>query len=517
MFVARLAFVSTLAVALPGIVACSHPHTHPHPDAAEPEAASWAVTAWGQIYEVFPEIDPLIAGSVASAHTHVTELAGFRALTAGRVEIVLRRDDGSEEVFLATEVVRPGIFNIDITPTAPGERELLFRIDAPGGREEIRGGRVRVGTSGAPGGLAAEPAAEGEVSFLKEQQWKTAFATVWAETGTLRQALVGPGTVVPRAGGDQVLTAPVAGRLEGRPWPHVGLAAGAGRVLFQIVPRLDPDVSFAALESQVATLEAELVPVVSRLARLEKLAQAGAVATEEVETARGERAALEARLAGARRDLEAAQGARSGQPRSGDRIALKAPFAGALASVLVTPGQNVEAGQELGRFVATDQLWIAAALPSAEATGLVAGPIDLSLQLGADRNLGLPPGSARLVARAPAVDPATGRLEVLIELPPNFADLSIGLAVEVELAAGPELPGVVLPTAALVDDAGVAVVYIQNSGESFTRREVRVLARRGDRLLVTGIEAGERVVTLGGGAIRRSTLVGSGVGEAHVH
>jgi hypothetical protein len=75
----------------------------------------------------------------------------------------------------------------------------------------------------------------------------------------------------------------------------------------------------------------------------------------------------------------------------------------------------------------------------------------------------------------------------------------------------------VIPASSLVDDSGVEVVYVQLSGESFDRREVRVEARQGPRALVRGITPGERIVTKGGNAIRRSSLLGSGGVEGHVH
>ena len=62
-----------------------------------------------------------------------------------------------------------------------------------------------------------------------------------------------------------------------------------------------------------------------------------------------------------------------------------------------------------------------------------------------------------------------------------------------------------VPPSALVDDAGVTVAYVQLEGESFARREVRVAGAAGRRrALVDGLRAGERLVTRGGGAIRRS-------------
>ncbi|HSF44212.1 MAG TPA: efflux RND transporter periplasmic adaptor subunit, partial [Thermoanaerobaculia bacterium] len=80
-----------------------------------------------------------------------------------------------------------------------------------------------------------------------------------------------------------------------------------------------------------------------------------------------------------------------------------------------------------------------------------------------------------------------------------------------------EKTGIVIPAAALVDDGGVEVVYVQLGGEGFERREVEIEARQGALVLVRGIVPGERVVTQGGNAIRRSELLGSGAVEGHVH
>lgn len=514
----------TALAALALLAAACAPHDHvPGADPAHGEPAGaepWAVTAWGERYELFPEIDPLIAGQVAESHTHVTVLDGFAPLVEGRVAIVLRDASGAEQVFEQTVAKRPGIFGVELAPAREGEFDLLFRVDSAAGAEEIAGGRVRVGTAAAPGGaLAAESEAAPfeEIPFLKEQQWKTRFATAWTASGRLVPGLVAPARVVPRPGGDRILSAPAAGRLEAEPWPHAGLAVGRGRAIFRLVPRLDEDVSLAERESEVAALEAELVPAAARAARAAALAAEGIVPREEVEIAEGEKRALEARLAGARRDVDTAHRARSGAATAGESLAIAAPFDGVVAEVEVTAGQSVEAGTELGRFVAAERWWIEAALPPRLAGALAPGPVDATLRLPGEAPRPLAPGAARLVALAPAVEEASGRVEALIELPPGLADLRAGLALELELAAGTPLEGIVAPADAVVDDAGVPVVYLQRSGEGFERREIVLLARQGERVLLAGVRPGERLVVRGAAAIRRATLAGAGVGEGHVH
>lgn len=520
--------LAPLAVGLAVVAACApHEHgpdaDHSHEEIEGPEP--WAVTAWGERYEIFPETDPLVAGEVAASHTHVTVLDGFAPLLEGRVAIVLRDPAGGEEVFEATEAKRPGIFAIEVRPAREGERELLFRVDAAAGFEEIPGGRVRVGSAEAPGGLLGEEdggAPFDEISFLKEQQWRTPFATVWSAPGGLAAGITAPARVVARPGGDRVLAAPASGRVEADPWPYPGMTATRGRALFRVVPRLDEDVSLAEREAEAAALEAELAASAARAERLARLAREGLLSEQEAELAEAERRALAAHLEAARRDVETVRHARAGGAgAASESLPLAAPFDGAIATVEVTPGQSVEAGSPLARFVASGRWWLEAALPPRLAAALAPGPVTVSLRLPGGEPVPLPPGSARLAALSPAVDDGSGRVIALLELPealpPALGGLRAGLSLELEMAAGESVAGIVAPAEAVVDDSGVPVVYLQRSGEGFERREVRVVARQGERVVLAGVAPGERLVVRGGGAVRRSTLAGAGVADGHVH
>jgi multidrug efflux pump subunit AcrA (membrane-fusion protein) len=115
------------------------------------------------------------------------------------------------------------------------------------------------------------------------------------------------------------------------------------------------------------------------------------------------------------------------------------------------------------------------------------------------------------------VDPRTGSLAVLVEIDIAASELPIGSSVEADLLLPTQGSGVVVPVSALVQDGGATVVYVQVEGESFARRDVRVLARRGAEALVEGLRPRERIVTVGGAAVRRSSLLSSGAPEGHVH
>jgi cobalt-zinc-cadmium efflux system membrane fusion protein len=504
------------ALALAAAVAAGCGRADP---AAEAEPESWSVTAWGQRYELFPEVDPLVAGSASPAHTHVTVLDGFQPLTEGRVEIVLR-GAGGEQVFASDTAARPGIFNIDVAPTTAGDYELWFRIQSAAGPEEIRGGAVRVGDAASPGGVTRAPAPRGAtesgepVPFLKEQQWRTAFATEWVRAGTLAEGARGLARVRPPAGGDATLTANVDGVVQPSPWPYPGQSVGAGEVLFRIVPRVAEESSLGALRADVTALEADLGAARARLTRLEALLAAEATSRREVDEARALAETLAARLTAARADLSSASASREGRG-SGESHAVRAPFAGAVAAVAASPGAAVSAGDTLGRVVRSGPVWLEVDLPpvaarrlAAEgASGLVVDDDAGPLQFAGD--------AVRLVSLAPEVDPARGTVTALLEV--TSPRLLLGTTVEAQVLLGTEREGIVVPATALVDDGGVVVVYLQLSGERFARQQVEVLSRQGERVLVGGLEPGQRLVTLGGDAIRRAGLMSSNAAEGHVH
>lgn len=480
------------------------------------EAEGWAVTAWGTHFEIFAEAEPLIVGRPSESHTHVTVLTGFQPLQDGVVRVVLSQG-AQRSVFEQASPTRPGIYGIEVTPPRQGEFELSYEIVTPSATEVVPGGRVLVGTPEAPGGLLHGPhAAADAISFLKEQQWRTTFATEPARAGALRQSVRVPGRVRPTAGAELVLTAPVAGRVLGALWPHVGQVVEAGRPVFRLVPRVDDGRSLAELSAQAGAAEIEFAAARTRLERLERLLQLEAISESEVQEARSRVAVFESRHSATRTDLATARAMRSGVG-VGERAEVTVPGTGRVSEVRVTPGQAVEAGEVLGRVIRSGPVWLEVALPPADAAragGRVHGLVVHPPGRGAPIALG--PEGFRTVAVGPEVAPGTGTVPALYELGTAHG-LPIGARVEVDLLLPTPVEGIVVPATSIVDDGGVPVVYVQVEGESFERREVVVRARQAGDVVVEGITAGERVVARGGDAIRRAALLSSGPVEGHVH
>jgi len=516
----RLVMFVCIAAAL---VACGRDHGPDGHIHGEAETESWAVTAWGEHFGLFPEFDALVSGETAGCHFHVTVLDGFSPATEGSVTVVLREPSGREERFSTTEVVRPGIFLLEVRPGDPGERELGFEIEVDGVRETIAGGTVLIGTPEEPGGLVAPPfdppsGGGGEaVDFLLEQQWSTGFASEWVTTGSLHVAVAGTARIEPPSGGEVVLTAPVDGVVRAVTWPYTGQEVASGETLLSLIPTTNTQRSLAELEASVSEIEALNEAAVARVQRLESLLEREAVSRREVEQARAKATGLRARLEAARAELEAAEAGRRGR-QGVTGLGIGSPFVGRVAEVVVSPGEHVSAGTALLRMVRERPVWARVALTPGDARRLSGQVRGLVLDIGASIDpMMVPEDDLRLVAVAPEVNSLSGTVEALIEISRSVDELKPGLVATAQILLPDQIEGIVLPDSAVIDDAGESIVYVQLDGESFSRREVEVLHRQGDDLLVEGVLPGERVVTLGGAAIRRASLMASGEAQGHVH
>ena len=489
-----------------------HGHGDDHGHGSE---GSWSVTAWGEHFEIFAETEPLVAGEPATALVHVTVQRSFRPLADGLVAIVLRKD-GGEIVFSEELPVRAGIFEIPIRATEEGIHELAFRVEGAVHSEEIPAGQVRVGTEHAPGGRP--PPASGEVvSFRKEQQWQGRFGTAWAEVGEIHRVARGPGRVRPVAGGEVILAAPMNAVVGGEPWPHVGREVSADDRVFELTPHVAADRSLAELQAVATEKRAALGVAEERLKRLESLLPLQAASPAEVDAARGDVTSLRAQLEAAESDLRTARAGRSGGKASGESVPVVSPLSGQVAEVLVRPGQVVGAGEAIGRVVRVEPFWIETYLRPGEAVGLGDGEIGLSVRgPGMSEAISIAAERIRLVSRSPEVDPRNGTVTCIFEVTGSAAPL-LGSAVEAEVTLPETIRGVLVPVSSIVDDGGTPIVYEQLDGESFRRVPVEVVARQGPTVVVKGVEAGRRIVTVGGSAIRRADLAASGVGDGHGH
>jgi len=100
----------------------------------------------------------------------------------------------------------------------------------------------------------------------------------------------------------------------------------------------------------------------------------------------------------------------------------------------------------------------------------------------------------------------------------DVVEMPEGSFTEVQIALGEAETGIVVPEAALLEDYGNYSVIVQTGGESFERRPVKIGKRNGQNAQVlSGLEAGDVVVTTGNYQVKMASMSGQTPGHGHEH
>jgi RND family efflux transporter MFP subunit len=506
----------------------SHDHSSAHPPGHDHHAEGHghgdtptvSITLWSDRFELFAEHPVGVVDKPLSLLVHLTTLNDFRALEEGTLTLEL---EGPASLRGQTSTaLRPGIFQIQVTPKAPGKYRGQLRIT---GKVEgvIKGIEIQVFSDAKTAAKSvSEHEDHGLVSFLKEQQWGVPFATAFAETGTVVSSVKVAGRVDTPPDGKAVIGVAVTGRLVAPKGglPRPGTLVRKGQLLASLVPA--PSSPEAVMRASLAVVEAEARASAARAAlkRAERLTRDKAIPLRELEDARREKRVAKASVRAARR----AAAFYSGAGGSADETAwqLTSPIDGTVIAVQATPGRTVSPGETLFEIVDTRELWIVARVPEQEATRLradrdasfqVAGlegwfPIDIT---GDD-------ATATIVTIGRTVDPVSRTVDVIYALKAPNAALRVGGLVRVSVPAGDEFNGVVVPRSGLIDQDGRAVVYVQVDGEHFQERLVRIGPQAGNRVaILDGLQPGERIVTKGAHLVRLAGRATSEQPHGHIH
>ena len=459
-----------------------------------------SVTRWTDSTELFMEHPPLFTETPNRFAVHLTDLTDFAPLRSGRVTLrAVPRLGGDPVVVVQEEPRSPGIYGPELVFPAAGTWDLTITVESPQARDRIE----------VPGllvldGLSDEefppPPAEGEITFLKEQQWKTpGFATASAKAGAVRAAFEVPGEIVPAANRYARVTAPAAALLDAEAvagMPLVGESVAAGTVLLRLLPALgDAGTTLADAQAQLREAEAEA-------ARARRLVEA--------------EAAPRRRLADAEVALDRARQVMVGlgQGLQEGRLIVRAPLAGVVAERPAVAGQRVAPGDPLVVIVDPSIVWLKALVPVGQAATVhQSGRADFRLE-GAPA--WQPTGSRR--PTSPVVDPLSRTLSVFWEVANPRREITIGAIATVSIPLGSDVPGLVVPASAILEEDGIPVTYVQVTGESFSRRPVQVGARTAGSAVITGgLQPGDRVVSGAAYQVRLASLSGAVPAHGHEH
>lgn len=467
------------------------------------EPAGGAVTLWTDSTELFMEHPALIVGAPDKFAVHLTDLTDFAPLRSGRITLRFEPRAGGEPLVVTQEVPRsPGIYGPSPEFKQPGVYDLTIIVESPQAHDEllVPGLIVYGGAEEAPredGGDA------GGISFLKEQQWKTpGFATAFATMGQVTESFQASGQIIPAAGRMARVSAPVAGIVEASGLaqsPAPGQRVTSGQLLAVLTPAL------GEAGSAYARARAELREAEDEHARATRLFAVEAIPERRLHEA-------EIRLGAAREALTAFGG--SAAARADGRIAIRAPLGGVVASRSVALGSRVEAGAELFTVLDPSVVWVQASVPAAEA-GRVSVEGEATFRIPGNDSVWQ---VRRTVSVGSVIDSVSRTVPVIYEVRNPERVLKVGMNAQVAVGTGRRVEGVVIPSTAVLDEDGRSIAYVQVEGERFEKRELQLGGSSGNRTLVlSGVEAGERVVTGAAYQVRLASLSTSVPEHGHEH
>lgn len=256
------------------------------------------------------------------------------------------------------------------------------------------------------------------------------------------------------------------------------------------------------LNAAVTAAQASLAQAQAGAQSAENLYRLGGISLSDVQAARAQLAQAQSALAQARANLaqngQSAQGsvplqeAQLAQARASvqqaeqnlARTAVRAPFAGTVATLNVEVGEFAGQGSAVARLVDPGSLRVTFNVPAADAATLVGGA-RLNVGYGGVNYVGVVTGAPG-VAGTNRLVPVTARVQ-------GGADLPVGGAAQVRYRV--QLgQGLLVPSGAVQADAGENVVYTVSGGVA-RRTPVSVVAESGALVAVRGLDAGAAVVS----------------------
>jgi multidrug efflux pump subunit AcrA (membrane-fusion protein) len=174
---------------------------------------------------------------------------------------------------------------------------------------------------------------------------------------------------------------------------------------------------------------------------------------------------------------------------------IRSPISGVIADRPLYAGEMASAGSPLLTVMDVSKVVARANVPQNEAS---------NLKIGDSATVSLPNGTGdstgKVIVVSPAADPNSTTVQVWVQVPNPGGKLKPGTSVRTSIVAGTLNDALLIPTAALLSsDEGGESVFTVGPDSIAHEHKVEVGIRHGDQLqILSGLSAGDRVVTIGG-------------------
>jgi RND family efflux transporter MFP subunit len=448
--------------------------------------------------ELFAEFRPFIVGQETPFAAHLNDVVNFKPFPSGSLEVILRNGSNQYTSKVDSPSV-PGIFRPVITPDKPGIYTLTFNFRNEQVNESITIDSLKVYQAMSEIPSAAPESTGDKIVYLKEQAWKTTFAT---EEITYKPFH----TVIS-----------TSARVKGQPSAEILISSqSAGQISFLKVlgERIKKGEVIATVSG--GSFENNLS------ARLNEYRINWEKSKADYERTRP---LIQGQAISEKDNLEIISRYKQDSIRyyqvndkiSGNSLKVVSPVDGIISEIKTENGGIIEAGVPVARVTNSSDLLIEAFVNQSD-HNLVPGIFDANFRDPSGESVfTLSSLNGRVKSSNAFVGANSLRIPVTFTVK-NNGSLIPGMFLETYLMTNPKEKAIVVPYSALVEEQGKFYVYIEEQGESFIKQEVTIAGTDGlNAEISAGLKPGDRVVTKGTQQIKLSSMAGGLPLHGHTH
>ena len=186
-----------------------------------------------------------------------------------------------------------------------------------------------------------------------------------------------------------------------------------------------------------------------------------------------------------------------------DYTQIRAPINGVVARRFVKLGNTISEGEALFKVTSLDPLVAYLHVPEREYRNVDPGQT-VGIEIDA---LGGETIVATVSRVSPVVDPQTGTFKITVEIVDERRRIKPGMFGRIGVIYDVREDALQIPRSAIIDDQGTAGVFVVEDGHAVRRRVETGYGNKGMVEIISGLQDGEQVVTVGQASLKQDSRV----------
>lgn len=461
-----------------------------------------AFTFYSDKVQLFVEFKPFVKGDTCFFAAHMTDINTYKPIEEGELKVTLS-GNAEEIINIAPKQSSPGIYRPFIVPETIGKYRLTFEFNSSKYNEKFIVEPAEV-FSDKDVAIEKNPTSDNpdEITFLKEQAWKSEFGITLAAQRNFDNVIRVSGEIISSQTDEIAVNSKVSGTLRfTKSLLSAGIQIGNGEEIAKVI---GDGITTDNIKLLMVEYKNRFEKSRQDYERTKKLFQLKSVTEKEF---------LEVQ-----RDFrnDSSLYYNSLNNNINGNISIKSPTSGFLQEIYVTDGQHVESGQMIMKITKNQKLMVRADVPQNHSNMLnsIFSANFKSNYSDKVYEIGYLNGDFVSVGKSIKND---FFIPVYFEFINNGEFLS-GTYIEIFLKARQQKDAIVIPKTSVLEEQGKLFVYVQTGGESYVKRLIEVNGFDGINYSVSkGLEYGDWIVSKGAYYIKLSSMSGTLPIHGHAH